>query len=158
MPPKAETVRVVDRAGAAALAGVVLSVMGELETVLARETEHVRAGRLREGLAEDGLKADLSARYAKGVAALKANAVALARFAPAEVDGLKAAHRRFAAAVETNQLVLATARTVSESLMRNLSDSLKKSTTPQVYGSRRVPSYGNQGAPRSAPLVLSRNL
>jgi hypothetical protein len=158
MQPVAEPIRVADPAGATALAAEALAVMTELEGVLARETEHVRAGRLREGLADDARKAELSARYMRSVAALKANAVALARFAPNEVLGLKAAHARFAATVETNQTVLATARTVSEGLIRGLSDALRRETTPQTYGNRRAAAYGTHGAPKSAPLVLSRSL
>jgi hypothetical protein len=158
MQPAAEPVRVADAKGAAALAAEALAVMDELEAVLAQETAHVRAGRLREGLAEDGRKADLAARYMRGVAALKANAVALARFAPAEVARLKAAHARFATVVQTNQTVLATARTVSEGLVRSLSDAMRKDAAPHTYGNRRAAAYGGHGAPKSAPLVLSRSL
>lgn len=158
MPPATEPAPVADPTGAAALAADALAVMTELEGVLARETEHVRAGRLKEGLADDGRKADLSVRYMRSVAALRANAVALARFAPTEVARLKAAHTRFAGVVQTNQTVLATARTVSEGLIREISDALKKDATPQVYGDRRAAGYGGHGAPRSAPLVLSRSL
>lgn len=157
MQPAAEPLRVTDAAGAAAFSAEALAVMEALEGVLARETEHVRAGRLKEGLADDARKADLSARYMRSVAALKANAVALARFAPAEVAKLRAAHARFAATVATNQTVLATARTVSEGLIRSLSDALKREATPQTYGSRRA-AYGTHSAPKSAPLVLSRSL
>ncbi len=164
MPPAVEParvtdpVRVADPTGATALAADALAVMGELEGVLGRETEHVRAGRLKEGLADDGRKADLAARYMRSVAALKANAVALARFAPAEVARLKAAHTRFSSVVQTNQTVLATARTVSEGLIREISDALRRDAAPQVYGDRRATAYGGHGAPRSAPLVLSRSL
>ena len=155
--PAPEPVRVVDAAGAARLAEETLAVMAALEAVIAAETAHVRAGRLREGLAEEARKGELSARYMQAVAALKANAVAMARFVPGEVARLKAAHQRFAGLIETNQTVLATARTVSEGLMRTISETLRRSATPEVYGSRRT-SYGGHGAPRSEPLVLSRNL
>lgn len=150
--------RVTDRAGADALVGAVMTAMQSLEAVLAAESAHVRVGRLREGLAASETKAALAGAYLRGLEAAKANAVALARFAPTGVEALKAAHRRFTAAVETNQTVLATARTVSEGLIKSLAADLGRARTPTVYGApSRSPSPYGRGAP-SAPLVLSRNL
>ena len=63
-------------------------------------------------------------------------------------------------AVETNQAVLATARTVSEGLVKTLADEIG----PQPHADRlRPPSqgpspYGRSGVARSQPLVLSRSL
>ncbi|WP_375462893.1 hypothetical protein [uncultured Methylobacterium sp.] len=157
MQPKAVP-RVADRAGAEALVGEVIVTMRTLETVLATESGHVRAGRLREGLAESERKGALAGAYLQGLEAAKANAVALARFAPSGVEALRAAHRHFTAAVETNQRVLATARTVSEGLIKSLADDLGRARTPTVYGAlARAPSPYGRGA-QSGPLVLSRNL
>ena len=44
--------RVSDRAGATALVAGVIASLEALESVLARESDHIRVGRLREGLAE----------------------------------------------------------------------------------------------------------
>lgn len=152
------TLRVADRAGADALVQAVMSAMQALEAVLAAESGHVRAGRLREGLAESEAKGALAGAYLRGLETAKANAVALARFAPAGVEALRTAHRRFAAAVETNQMVLATARTVSEGLIKSLADDLGRARTPTVYGApSRSPSPYGRGA-ASGPLVLSRSL
>ncbi|GJD43257.1 hypothetical protein AFCDBAGC_1108 [Methylobacterium cerastii] len=150
--------RVADRAGADALVGAVMSTMQALEAVLAAETGHVRVGRLREGLAEAEAKAALAGAYLQGLEVAKANAVALARFAPAGVELLKGAHRRFTQAVEANQAVLGTARTVSEGLIKSLAADLGRASAPSVYGQpSRAPSpYGRGTA--SGPLTFSRNL
>ncbi len=149
--------RVADAAGADALVGAVMSTLQALEAVLAAETGHIRAGRLREGLADSETKATLAGAYLQGLEVAKANAVALARFAPVGVELLKGAHRRFAATVEANQAVLSTARTVSEGLIKSLAADLGRANTPSVYGQpSRAPSpYGRSG---ERPLVLSRSL
>ena len=133
--------------------------MAELQSVLARESEGVRAGRLREALADTTHKTALSAAYMTGLEAAKANAVALKRFAPTGIEALKAAQGAFAAAVETNQTVLATARMVSEGLIRTLADEIGRARTPTTYGVPSTPPspYG-RGAARGGPLVFSRSL
>lgn len=162
MPAPTETraLRVVDRAGAQALVAELLGQLQELEAVMGRESDHVRVGRLREGLAETGRKTALSAAYLQGLETAKANAIALARFVPEGIETLKAAHRRFTGIVETNQVVLATARTVSESLVKTLAEEMSKARTPTLYGRpTHSPSpYGRAGASAGQPLVLSRNL
>ena len=157
-PTRPVPIRVADRAGADALVGAVMDTMQALERVLAEESGHVRAGRLREGLAGSERKGELAGAYLRGLETAKANAVALARFAPVGVEALKAAHRRFAAAVETNQMVLATARTVSEGLIKSLADEIGKARTPTTYGTPSLsPSPYGRGV-RSGPLVFSRSL
>ena len=115
MPETPDISRVTSRAGAEDLIGSVLSDMRELEATLGAETAQVRVGRIRDGLASEAKKGELAARYLRGLEAVKANAVALARFAPEAVDGLRAAHASFGRTVEENRIVLATARAVSES-------------------------------------------
>ncbi|MGU3361932.1 hypothetical protein ACLBWX_16500 [Methylobacterium sp. M6A4_1b] len=152
--------RVSDRAGATALVAGVIASLEALETVLARESDHIRVGRLREGLAETERKTALAAAYFQGLEATKANAIALARFAPEGIATLKAAHARFTQALETNQAVLATARTVSEGLVKTLADEIGRTRTPTIYGrpSQAPSPYSRSGAARSQPLVLSRSL
>lgn len=155
-----QALRISDRASAQSLVSGVLASLEALEAVLARESGHIRVGRLREGLAETERKTGLSAAYLQGLEAIKANAIALARFAPEGIAALKAAHARFTQGVETNQAVLATARTVSEGLVKTLADEMNRARTPTVYGrpSQGPSPYGRSGVARSQPLVLSRNL
>ena len=155
---KAEPLRVADRVTAEALVAGVLGNMAALEAVLAEEATHVRAGRLREGIAVSEPKAALAAAYMQGLEVAKANAVALKRFHPEGVERLRAAHRQFTAAVEANQTVLDSARTVSESLIKSLAEEIGRAQLPATYGRQaQAPSPYGRGV-RSGPLVLSRNL
>lgn len=147
--------RVTGRAEAEALVGAVLATLATLEKALADETALVRAGRIREGLAEEARKSELAAGYLRDLEAVKANAVALARFAPDTVGRLKEAHAGFTRTVEANRMVLATARAVSEGLIKSVSEELDRAARPATYG----PSAGSPPGPaRTAPLVLSRSL
>ncbi|ACA18537.1 conserved hypothetical protein [Methylobacterium sp. 4-46] len=157
MPPRPEPVRVADAAAAERLVAETLGRMSALEAALEAESAHVRAGRLREGLAGEAAKAALAGAYLTGLEEVKANAVALARFAPAGIAALREAHRRFAAVLERNQAVLATARSVSEGLLKSLSADLARADQPQGYGRAR-PMPSPYGAARATPLVLSRSL
>lgn len=151
--------RLTDRAGAQAFVQGLLTVMRDLEAVLARESDGVRAGRIAEATAGTSAKTELAAAYTTGMEAAKANAIALARFAPDGLETLKAAQKRFAAALETNQQVLATALTVSEGLIKALADEVAKAHTPTVYGRpSHAPSPYGRGGANSGPLVFSRSL
>lgn len=156
--PAPEPFRLVDRAGAEALVAGILANMKALGAVLDEEAAHIRAGRLKEGVVAGEPKAALAAAYMKGLEVAKANAVALVRLHPQGVETLSATHRAFTAAVEANQAVLSTARTVSEGLIRTLADDIAKSQMPASYGSAKpAPSpYGR--TTRSGPLVVSRSL
>ena len=86
--------RILSRDDAERLVASVLATMADLEKVLAHETAHVRVGRVRDGLAEEAKKSELASAYLRGLEAVKANAVALARFAPEAIERLKTAPRR----------------------------------------------------------------
>ena len=155
---RAEPLRVGDRVTAEALVAGVLGNMAALEAVLAEEAAYVREGRLQEGVAAAEPKAALAAAYLQGLEVAKANAVALKRFHPDGVEALRAAHRRFTAAVEANQTVLASAKTVSEGLIKTLAEEIGRAQLPSGYG-RQAPAPSPYGrGVRSGPLVLSRNL
>ncbi|WCS25116.1 hypothetical protein LOK46_29005 [Methylobacterium sp. NMS14P] len=155
---RAEPLRVGDRITAEALVAGVLGNMAALEAVLAEEAAYVREGRLQEGVAAAEPKAALAAAYMQGLEVAKANAVALKRFHPDGVEALRTAHRRFTAAVEANQTVLASAKTVSEGLIKTLAEEIGRAQLPSGYG-RQAPAPSPYGrGVRSGPLVLSRNL
>jgi hypothetical protein len=147
--------RILGREDAERLVAGVLTTMGDLEKVLANETAQIRVGRIRDGLAEETRKTELATAYMRGLETVKANAIALARFAPEALDKLKAAHAGFGRAVETNQTVLATACAVSEGIMKGVAEEMNRLSRPQGYG-----PAGPQGArpARSEPLVISKSL
>jgi hypothetical protein len=149
-----QPLRITARAEAEALVAGVLATMGELEALIERETGHLRVGRLREGLAQDLRKTELASAYLQGLEAVKANAVALARFAPDAVRGLRESHARFGRRVEESQVVLATARAVSEALVKGLADEMNRHARPQGYAPA---GHGARHPGPSAPLVVSKS-
>jgi hypothetical protein len=153
--PPAPAPRVATRDDAERLVDGVLDGLAQLEKLLEVETAHLRAGQIRDALSQQERKAELTGLYLKGLEAVKANAVALARFAPAALERLKAAHAGFGRVVEVNQVVLATARAVSESLVKGIAEEMNRASAPQGYGPGAA-----YGAPRAAgtPLVVSRQL
>lgn len=147
--------RILGREDAERLIASVLGTMSDLEKVLSNETAHVRVGRIRDGLAEEARKSELATAYMRGLETVKANAIALARFAPEGVEKLKTAHAGFTRIVEANQIVLATARAVSESLIKGVAEEMNRLSRPQGYGPAGPQSARPQN---SAPLVISRSL
>jgi hypothetical protein len=153
-PGQAQPTRVLGREDGERLVTSVLATMSDLEKVLANETAHVRVGRIRDGLAEEARKSELASAYMRGLETVKANAIALARFAPEALEKLKAAHAGFGRIVETNQMVLATARAVSESLMKGIAEEMNRLSRPQGYG----PAGPQPARPKSEPLLVSKSL
>jgi phage terminase large subunit-like protein len=147
--------RIAGRAEAEELVAGVLATMKDLEALLEAETAHVRVGRLREGLSQETRKSQLAASYMQGLETIKANAVALARFAPESLERLKSAHRTFAETVGTNQVVLATARAVSETLVKGIAEEMNRHARPQGYAPA---GYGARRSAPSEPLVISKSL
>ena len=124
--------------------------MEALEAVLDEETAEMAAGRIQSALAQEARKSELAAGYLRGLEHARANAVALARFAPEAASRLKAAHVGFRAAVERNQAVIATARAVSEGLVKGVADEMARQKRPAAYGHAPAP------ASAASPLVYSR--
>jgi hypothetical protein len=154
--PASPPPRVASKADAEALTADVLACLAELERVLEAETAHVRAGRIREGLADEAARGALGPLRA-GAGDPQVQRVALARFAPDRLDALKSAHARFAKVVEANQVVLATARAVSESLVKGIAEELGRGQRAQGYAPA---GYGapQPRSPQGEPLVVSRSL
>jgi hypothetical protein len=148
-------IKVQSREEAQRLVGDVTATMAALETVLDTETTHLRAGRLRDGLAGAERKGELAGAYLRGLEACKANAIALARFAPQEVESLKTAHAGFQRIVERNQIVLATARAVSESLVRGLAEEMGRAAAPEIYAPTRRLAAASR---KATPIICSKHL
>lgn len=153
-----ERPRIADALGARALIEAVLEALGALSHLVGEETELVRAGRLPEAMTREPRKTELAGIYMRGVEQVKLNAVALARFVPAEVKRLKDAHLAFQGLIETNQIVLATARAVSELIVRDLAADANKPMRANGYGPAATVGAGVFARPNSGPLVVSRRL
>ena len=150
--PEAQRRTVATRQEAEALLSGLTAALSELEAVLESETELIGAGRIRDGLAEETRKTELSAAYVLRLQLAKANVVALARLAPDALCVFRERQASFERVMNRNQTVIATARAVSEGLIRGLSEAVQREARPNVYG---LPSRPPAAAQSSSPLVFS---
>ena len=138
------------------LAEDLMDVMSALLGVIERETELVRAGKLREAMAFEPKKAELSRRYASAVGHLKASQKYLTQQAPELLTTLHRHHDTFRALLQINLTVLATAHAVSESIVRGVNAEVQRRNIPNTYtasGRRAAP-----GPRHMTPLAVSRSL
>ena len=138
------------------LAEDLMDVMSALLGVIERETELVRAGKLREAMALGPQKTDLSRRYVSAVADLKASQKYLYETAPELLTTLHRHHDVFRAMLQINLTVLATAHAVSESIVRGVNTEMQQKNIPNTYT-----AAGRRAArgPRDiTPLAVSRSL
>jgi len=130
--------------------------MEGLKSLVEEETALVRAGELRQATGLEPRKSELAGRYFKAAERLKANAKFLARVMPGGTGALGERHTELQAALKTNLIVLATAHSVSEGIVRRLSGELSRKAAPQIYGASGRASAPNPALAR--PLALSRTL
>ena len=138
------------------LAENMMEVMSALLGVIERETELVRAGKIREAMSSEAKKAELSRRYVNAVGQLKASQKYLSQTAPELLTTLHRHHDVFRAMLQINLTVLATAHAVSESIVRGVNTEIQRRNIPNTYtasGQRAVPGPRN-----ITPLAVSRSL
>ena len=143
-------------ADARKLAENLMDAMSELLSVIERETELVRAGKLREAMTFEPNKSELSRRYVGAVAQLKASQEFLAQSAPELLTALHRHHDTFRAMLQINLTVLATAHAVSESIVRGVNAEVQRRNIPSTYT-----ASGRRAAPtprHMTPLAVSRTL
>jgi hypothetical protein len=138
------------------LAEDLMDVMGALLGVIERETELVRAGKLREAMASESKKTELSRHYVNAVGRLKASQKYLSQVAPELLTTLHRHHDVFRAMLQINLTVLATAHAVSEGIVRGVNTEMQRRNVPNTYTSagRRV----TPGPRHITPLAFSRSL
>ena len=138
------------------LAEDLMQVMTALLGVIERETELVRAGKLREAMASETQKAELSRRYVGAIGRLKASQKLLFQVAPELLTTLHRHHDVFRAMLQINLTVLATAHAVSEGIVRGVNAEMQRRNMPNTYtadGRRVAPGPRN-----ITPLSVSRSL
>ena len=138
------------------LAENLMDVMSALLGVVERETELVRAGKVREAMAFEPNKTELSRRYVNAVGQLKASQKYLAQTAPELLTTLHRHHDVFRALLQINLTVLATAHAVSESIVRGVNTEMQSRNIPNTYtaaGRRAAP-----GPRHMTPLAVNRSL
>ena len=138
------------------LAENLMDVMSALLGVIERETELVRAGKIREGMALEPKKSELSRRYVAAITHLKASQKYLQQTSPELLTTLHRHHDTFRAMLQINLTVLATAHAVSESIVRGVNTEMQRRNIPNTYtaaGRRAAP-----GPRHITPLAVSRSL
>jgi len=143
-------------ADARKLAEELVDVMGGLLGVIERETELVRAGKVREAMRLEEQKGELSRRYMVAVETLKNAQKYLAQMSPELLATLRRHHDTFRAMLQINLTVLATAHAVSEGIVRGVNTEIQRKNIPSTYtasGQRAVPGPRNM-----TPLSVSRSL
>jgi hypothetical protein len=138
------------------LAEELMDVMSALLGVIERETELVRAGKIREAMAFEPEKTELSRRYMSVVTRLKASHQYLSRTSPDLLATLRRHHDTFRAMLQVNLTVLATAHAVSESIVRGVNAEVQRRNIPNTYApsGRRV----NPSSRNLRPLAVSRSI
>jgi hypothetical protein len=132
------------------------ALIEKLSGVIEQETALVHAGRIRSASALEPAKAELAGEVFISGERLKLNAKFVRQSLPARCDTLARVHEKFRAILQRNMIVLATAHSVSEGIMRRLSGELARKASPQVYG-----ATGRAAAPNpkhGRPLAISRAL
>ena len=145
-----------ESAAARKLAEDLMDAMSALLGLIERETELVRAGKVREAMMMESQKQELSRRYVGAVSQLKANQTQLSKSAPELLSTLHRHHDAFRAMLQVNLTVLATAHAVSESVVRGVNAEIQKRNVPNTYtaaGRRATP-----GPRHITPLAVSRSL
>lgn len=148
--------RVINTGEADILISDVIRAIDLLEAVLVEETDLLKAGRISDAMALSGPKSGRAGDYMKLLEAVKANAIALARYTPDGVRMLRERHGGFAQILSLNEMVLATVRSVSESLVRGLHEEANSHQRVSTYGPARSGPAPRQ--PSGGPLSLSVKL
>jgi len=138
------------------LAENLMEVMSALLGIIERETELVRAGKIREAMASEPNKTELTRRYVNAIAQLKASHESLTRIAPELVRSLHRHHETFRALLQINLTVLATAHAVSESIVRGVNAEVQRRNIPSTYTAKG--RHVTPGPRHITPLAVSRSL
>lgn len=133
-----------------------LEIMNTLSEVVERETEFVRAGKVRDAMALDEQKSQLSQRYVKAITKIKSNQDYLTQATPELLRALHRHHDVFRNMLRVNLTVLATAHAVSEGIVRGVNGELQRRNLSFGYTAGGKRAAAN---PRSVmPLAVSRSL
>ena len=106
--------------------------LNELMATLDEEATLIRSAKLRDAAAIGTKKAMLAEDYRRALTVLRANAAMFGREAPREVEELKLRHGEFERILQTNLAVLATARTVAETLVRSVATYGSNAKRPEL--------------------------
>ena len=124
--------------------------------VLSEETRLIKAAKLTAAAAMASQKSVVSERYMKAHGVLRLAGPDLSRFAPDEVGHLRERHQALESAISLNLAVLATARTVSETLIKGVSETVARHRgRTDTYGAdARQTAHAPGAGPMSCNVAL----
>lgn len=128
-----------------------LDALDKLEPLIEGETVLFKSGKVRDALGMAMDKNEAAQDYTRCLEALKTNAIAIGRFQPDRLEELRTRHESFSKKMSLNMAVVATARTVSEGLLRELADTVGRNSSPKTYH-----RAGVKRKPGTAPLAVSK--
>lgn len=138
------------------LAEGLMQIMSSLLGIVERETELVRAGNVREAMALETEKGEMSRQYVDAISKLTRSRDYLKQSTPELLTALHRHHDTFRAMLQVNLTVLATAHAVSEGIVRGVNGEMQRKSLPNGYtagGQRAMP-----GPRHVTPLSVSRSL
>jgi Trp operon repressor len=138
------------------LAEGLMQIMNSLLSIVERETELVRAGNVRDAMALEAEKGEMSRQYVDAVGRLTRSRDYLKQSTPELLTALHRHHDTFRAMLQVNLTVLATAHAVSEGIVRGVNGEMQRRSLPNGYtagGQRATP-----GPRHVTPLTVSRSL
>lgn len=132
------------------------ALIEKLSSLVQQETVLMHAGKIRHATALAPAKAELAGRLHASGERVKLNAPFLRQVLPERCAALVRVQDSFRTVLHKNMIVVATAHSVSENIMRRLSGDLARKAAPQVYGASGRAVGPNPKVGR--PLAVSRTL
>lgn len=130
------------------------SALNSLVDVMARETMHLHAGHIREAGALTAEKAQLAQDYVTVARAIQRSADRLRTEVPERIESLRRGHEALATQMAENLKVLATAKSVSESILLDVARQCGRDELPKVYDALGNPPQ--QAAPVYKGISVNR--
>lgn len=138
------------------LAEGLMKIMNMLLGIVERETELVRGGNIRDAMALEAEKSEMSRQYVEAISTLTRSRDNLKKSTPELLTALHRHHDTFRAMLQVNLTVLATAHAVSEGIIRGVNGEMQRKSLPNGYtagGQRAMPGHRH-----ATPLSVSRSL
>lgn len=152
----AERLAAIDSMPAVELCQRAMSVLEELVTVMNEETTLLRAGRIRETGTVTAEKTALAQDYVGLVRSIQRQTGRLLKEAPEAVTALRAGHERLATQMAENLRVLATARTVTDTILSDVAQAVGQRDRAKTYGADGGVNRG--GATPAQGIAVNRAL
>lgn len=134
-------------------AAAATTTIDDLRIVLAEETEHLMAARLKDAIALSDRKAGLADSYSRYMATLETSGARLRELAPEAAEQLAASHNALAETAARNLPTVERARDTTLRVIKGVNALIeKKRVGPTIYDPNAVEETKQPG--RAAPISL----